>query len=959
MFCVLLVCFLLVFGIGLRLWYALLSEYNINCDTSTMGIMALHVLNGEIPLFFYGQEYLGPFEAIIIAVFFKIFGISNYAMFYGMIFLSIFFLISAYLLSKYFGGESAGIIALALCSIAPPYLIQDSVLPFGYHIEMLFMGNMLFLLTFRLVQKKNLIYCILIGIISGFAFWTHYIIVYYLVPIALYIAMNVKWRELIRFGAWGMLCFFLGALPFWIYTLTHDFGTFGFPPSEKGDFISAIKETFFPNFSILFGLKMPFFTAGHYVDMFIFLVYTASFIYFAYKTLNSRQHIIMVFLFMAILVFLGIYNYHARKGCAYYILPLYSLIPVVVGYAISRMKGKYMFFGIGIVLFIVTHNLIGIHDFIMSEKKDLVFGSAYFPKYIDFLRKNKINRIICGNSSDYIIQFYTKEDIVISGCGGSEYLPYDFQVESADKIGIAGSNGITIDAVCKSYKYDYDIFYDVHPFDFAMEEILPDKWRANSNYSKQSLPYAFDRNYDKWWSSAAPRKTGMFFTIDLGGKHTICKIQIFNKDHLYNFPITCRIEASVDGDNWKEVKFVRNVEPLFWSGPRLYWHLVFGRWEVLFNPVPARYIRLVQEGDGIPHPWEINEIFVYEYKGDKGLKTKDYIKDAKNILRFIKSKEFNFVYADFWLSAKLKLYSKGTIETLNAYNGNAAGFDRDKNISRIVKIKPETVFVIDKMYEQGFEEIIKEFQFPIKKKRFGHFICYYFSSWDNTYLKQLKDESWLYWIGIGAIKNNLKEYSSVLMRYALLLQNEGKDREALAYLEKSIRYYSNNNLSYKLLAELYKKLELTNKYNKCLKIIQHKFIPRIKRCIIFKNNVGFIGLTMNNAAYKKGDIIKIDYFWRVYGKAVPSNLDVFVYFIKDGAICFQNDHAFLAKYSGMMRVFDDEIFRESFRIGIPKDVPAGEYKIYIGLWQSDIKKRIYSNKSRESKFMVAKITIRE
>lgn len=958
LFFLVLIILIIFGGVWVRLTYAHLSPYNMNCDTSTVGIMAIHILQGKIPLFFYGQEYLGPFEPIVIALFFSIFGVSNFTMFYAMIFLSVLFLISTYFLAKEFGGRWAGLMAMAFCAIGPFYLIRDNVFPVGYHVEVLFLGNILFILVLRLVKQHKLYYYILIGLVSGFAFWTQYIILYYLVPIAVFLLINKKWKDLFKYSPLTLICFFLGGLPFWIYTVTHNFGTFGFPPSERQKFLSTIMDAFPATFATLFSLQTPFFSKAHYLDTIILLIYSAAFIYFVYKTPKSHKNLLLILFFISIIAFFGIYNYHALKGCAYYIIPMYSLVPVVFGYTIIRLKGRYSFLGIGIVVFVLAFNGVNAFEGIQADKMGLGFGDKYFPEYINFLKENSINRIICGKAEDYVIQFLTEEEIVITGCGGSEYLPYDFVVERADKVSVSSFGVSSIKAVCKGYKQDYGIYYDIVPYGYREREISPDNWCVYTNYSEDVAFWAFDRDYDRWWSSRAPRKTGMYFTIDLGEVYTISKFQVLNHNHLYNYPLSCRIEASMDGKDWKEVKYIRYVEPLFWSGPRLYWHLVYGRWEVMFDSVRARYLRLIQEGDGAPHPWEINEIFVYEFLGEEDIEAEDYVKDAESLYQFIKEKKIGFVYADFWLSAKIRWFSKDTIGTLRPFNGNSAGFPVEKNISREVVLKPDTAFVVGKENQVGFEKIIEEFHFPLAKKEFNNFICYYFDKWDGRYLEVLKDHSWLYWIGIGMVIYNLEDYSDLLFSYASALEDRGEYIQAMEYYKKSLKYRFNNYMSYLHLVGLYKKLGLNTEYQKQGSIFRHRFIPMIEKQVLFKNNIEFFGFSINGNKFKPGDFIKIDYFWKTYNKELPSGLAVFVHFVKDDHILFQNDHMFLSRYQRPWRVLKNEVLKESFRVDIPVDLNPGEYRIYIGLYESQTGFRIpLKLNPGKNRIMIGKIKI--
>ena len=61
-FCILIV----ILGVLLRLVLTAYGWPQTNSDEDTMGLMTLHIANhGELPIFFYGQNYMGALEAYL------------------------------------------------------------------------------------------------------------------------------------------------------------------------------------------------------------------------------------------------------------------------------------------------------------------------------------------------------------------------------------------------------------------------------------------------------------------------------------------------------------------------------------------------------------------------------------------------------------------------------------------------------------------------------------------------------------------------------------------------------------------------------------------------------------------------------------------------------------------------------------------------------------------------------
>src|SRR5215813_2737030 len=52
------------------------GEVSFHADEAIVGLMARHILQGERPVFFYGQAYLGSLDAWLIAIGFRLLGDS-------------------------------------------------------------------------------------------------------------------------------------------------------------------------------------------------------------------------------------------------------------------------------------------------------------------------------------------------------------------------------------------------------------------------------------------------------------------------------------------------------------------------------------------------------------------------------------------------------------------------------------------------------------------------------------------------------------------------------------------------------------------------------------------------------------------------------------------------------------------------------------------------------------------
>src|SRR6266496_3450339 len=68
------ICLLLAFI--LRMWLVIRTHGLVDGDEALVGVQAEHILRGELPIYFYGQPYMGSLEAYLVALFVAIGGPS-------------------------------------------------------------------------------------------------------------------------------------------------------------------------------------------------------------------------------------------------------------------------------------------------------------------------------------------------------------------------------------------------------------------------------------------------------------------------------------------------------------------------------------------------------------------------------------------------------------------------------------------------------------------------------------------------------------------------------------------------------------------------------------------------------------------------------------------------------------------------------------------------------------------
>jgi hypothetical protein len=237
-------------------------------DEAVMNLMALHIAyHGELPIFFYGQHYLGGLEAYIGAVLFHIFSPSVLVMRLEMIGFYILFLAMLYLLTSKLYSRNFGLLILALLILGSPKTLNLQMEAVGYP-ELPFLATSLFFVAYMIAQNKqkslikNAMLYLLWGFVAGVALWGHALTAPYVLVSFSLIALW-QWRNIIKFGVWFFIAGFVaGAFPLLWYnvhaapgqdTLTNVLAMTQLGQETNYNFWAHIGKTFFISIPVATG----------------------------------------------------------------------------------------------------------------------------------------------------------------------------------------------------------------------------------------------------------------------------------------------------------------------------------------------------------------------------------------------------------------------------------------------------------------------------------------------------------------------------------------------------------------------------------------------------------------------------------------------------------------------------------------------------------------------------------
>lgn len=217
-------------GVALRLALIVASGWRIDYDEAMLSLLGTRVMRGELMAFTPAQSTLGSLDAYLLVPLYALFGANPIATRVLSLLWTGGYIVTSGLLARAAFDHRAGVIAALLAAIAPSYMLIVGMKIWGGTIETLVPGNLLLLATFYAVEKAQTPRdqrraIALVGFIAGVMFWIAWLGFYYFVPVGLVLLWRGR-TALLR-GWWaGVIAFFAGSLPFWLYNLSTGFATF-------------------------------------------------------------------------------------------------------------------------------------------------------------------------------------------------------------------------------------------------------------------------------------------------------------------------------------------------------------------------------------------------------------------------------------------------------------------------------------------------------------------------------------------------------------------------------------------------------------------------------------------------------------------------------------------------------------------------------------------------------------
>ena len=226
---------LLIIGVAVLLRILLIAQGwpGMSSDEGTMGLEAMHIAyRGELPIYFYGQSYMGTIEAYLAAGMYHLFGVSSFSLRLGMVFLFALFLLVMYLLTCLLYTKNVALISIALLCFGSNETFMRQLRVLGGDSETMLFGPLILLIACWLAlslhaeatpakrKKRHVMYGCL-GFVMGLAIWSHFLVLPFVLVTLVLLLLFCRSEIRTRATSWLLIGIFIGLLPFLIFNIEH------------------------------------------------------------------------------------------------------------------------------------------------------------------------------------------------------------------------------------------------------------------------------------------------------------------------------------------------------------------------------------------------------------------------------------------------------------------------------------------------------------------------------------------------------------------------------------------------------------------------------------------------------------------------------------------------------------------------------------------------------------------
>ena len=397
-------------GVVLRVWIYRSTMGLPDSDEAIVGLMTRHIIHGQITTFYWGQAYGGPQEALLAVPGFVLFGSSWLALRIVPIVLSGVGALLVWRVGRRTIGEPAAAVAGALFWIWPPFVLFKLTHQYDFYGSDVVYCGLLLLLALRVVERPDRLRVGLFGLVAGLALWQ----TLQIVPIAVgVIVWTVRRQPKCLRHAWlAAVLAVLGALPWLVWNLRHDWGSLRSPIDDTTSYQHRLRLFLSPVMPMILGTRGAYSQQLLLPSLLTYAIYLALVILFFRAAFRSRGKDISL-LYVVVLVFPFVYAISPQtlwEGDPRYVVVLAPVLALLFAQvAMTYWRAVGLLAVAGILSYATLHKL---DDWLRTQPQDHPSAPRNLAPLISTLDRLHLDRVYANVWIAYVLDFDTDERIV-------------------------------------------------------------------------------------------------------------------------------------------------------------------------------------------------------------------------------------------------------------------------------------------------------------------------------------------------------------------------------------------------------------------------------------------------------------------------------------------------------------------------------------------------------------------
>jgi F5/8 type C domain len=630
-------CFRVTFGLLGLLLALYLAFPRLDADQAVTGLMGAYALRGEFPIFFWAQDHAGVPESYAAAPLFFLFGISRRILDLVPALSTLALALAVRRTGTLLFGRGVGCLAILFMTVVSAYVAANYSLARSYYIEHLLVGQVVLLgaalwLARPLLEPARCRVAIAMGLAGGLGLYFNFQIVDALVPAVLAVLL-VEPGLLRRRAAWlGLGAFLVGSLPFWIYNVTHQWGTFVTGARFQGQFSGSetARILFLDLLPVILGVRAGTGQPAHLpgpLAWTIPLVAGGAVALLLVRVISRLGRLRRdsslageALLLVGIAVTLGVVWYGGYIRVPRYLLPVVPLLALVLARA-AQLTWHWTRAGtvVWVTVYLVAVGVDLVPDItaLWAEARDRYAQERKADgELFAFLRANDLRR---AYTFDYWVAprltFDAHAEIIVAEPFDDRYPPHTRAVDRSARPAYVVQGGIetfrhwlaALGVQAREHAVGgYQVFSDFSSPPDAFP-LARSGWTVRASPGRGDAASVIDAQLDTGWSSAREPGGSAWIEVDLGAERQLNGLTLVN-DHAERLPDELTVIVESPGVGPRPVGALRlgSVAPRWENGaPRIAPSRTL---TLRFEPVSARRVRLVETGAA--RGWSVAELFL-------------------------------------------------------------------------------------------------------------------------------------------------------------------------------------------------------------------------------------------------------------------------------------------------------------------------------------------------------------